>query len=183
MEVQNEVQRLLTQIRDTASADGMVASVMAKRKRLSWWLKVLAGILIAGVAVTAVLLLTGVLTVATAAIAATTLVLGWFAASLVTFLRGQRDLFRLLNARKQLISDDEVSRKSLRHALRDFRRLGGAYSQFLAWSDVIGSVLNEPFGRAVGTGTGRRIPAPARCPTCLTVLSSRMSDAAPVGPQ
>jgi hypothetical protein len=155
MEVQNEVQRLLTQIRDTASADGMTGSVMAKQKRLSWWMKVLAGILIAGVAVIAVLLLTGVLAVATAAIAAAALVLGWFAASLATFLRGQRDLFRLLNARKQLISDDEVSRRNLRHALRDLRRLGGAYSQFLAWSDIIGSVLSEPFGRAVGTGTAR----------------------------
>ncbi|QCB96206.1 hypothetical protein E5206_04075 [Arthrobacter sp. PAMC25564] len=155
MEVQNEVQRLLTQIRDAASADGMMGSVMAKQKRLSWWMKILVGILIAGVAVIAVLFLTGVLTVAAAAIAATTLVLGWFAAALVTFLRGQRDLFRLLNARKQLISDDEVSRRNLRHALRDLRRLGGAYSQFLAWSDIIGTVLNEPFGRAGATGTGR----------------------------
>lgn len=146
--VRSEVQQLLNQIRRAASADDMLADVLARQKKLALWMKILLGALLVGSVVTAVLVAREDIELSTGAAVWAGLVLAWLVAALLIFMNGQRDLFRLMNARSQLLSGDEIARRNLRYALRDVHRLGGAYSQFLAWSRIIGIVLTEPFGRA-----------------------------------
>lgn len=145
--VRSEVQQLLGQIRRAASADDMLAGVLARQKKLALWMKILLAGLLLGLIITAVLVSRETLQpLEGAGIGAGVIVL-WLIATLLIFMNGQRELFQLMNARSQLLSDDEISRRNLSHALRDLHRLGGAYSQFLAWSRIIGTVLAEPFGR------------------------------------
>ncbi|MEV7132610.1 hypothetical protein AB0N24_06930 [Arthrobacter sp. NPDC093128] len=150
--VTEEVQQLLHVVRSAASADDMLAGIVARQKRLSVWMKALLGVLVAVTVVIGILLVAAVLDPAVAVIAFAVALLGWFVATMVTFMKGQQELFRLLHARRQLVNGDEVARKNLRHALRDLRRLGEAYSQFLAWSSIVGMVLKEPFGRVTVSG-------------------------------
>ncbi|MDD0859588.1 hypothetical protein NHF46_21520 [Arthrobacter alpinus] len=120
-------------------------------------MKIIIGIAVAAVAVTVVLLFTGSLSGETAAWIIGSIVLVWLITTLIVFTRGQRELFRLLNARATMLEQDEINRQNLRHILRDLRRLGDTYSQFLAWSHVIGNVLHEPFGRAPAAGTAKEV--------------------------
>ena len=146
--VQSEVQQLLDQIRRAASADDMLAGVLARQKKLALWMKILLASLLLGLVVTAVLVSRESLQPLEGAGIGAGLAVVWLIAMLLIFMNGQRELFQLMNARSQLLSDDEISRRNLSHALRDLHRLGDAYSQFLAWSRIIGTVLAEPFGRA-----------------------------------
>lgn len=150
----DEVQQLLQVVQNAASADDMLAGIVARQKRLAFWMKVLLGVLFGALILIGILVASVVLDPVEAVIASVASVACWFAATMITFMSGQRELFRLLHARRVLVSGDEVARKNLRHALRDLRRIGEAYSQFLAWSSVLGLVLEEPFGRISRSGLG-----------------------------
>jgi hypothetical protein len=145
--VRSEVQQLLNQISTAASANDMLAGVLARQKKLALWMKILLGGLLLGLVVTVVLVARETVRLLDGAGICAGLAVVWLIATLLIFMNGQRELFQLMNARSQLLSEDEISRRNLRHALRDLHRLGGAYSQFLAWSRIIGTVLAEPFGR------------------------------------
>lgn len=145
--VRNEVQQLLNQIRRAANADDMLAGVLTRQKKLALWMKILLGALLLGLAITGVLVARDDLELLQGIGICSGLAVVWLIVALVIFMNGQRELFQLMNARSRLLSEDEISRRNLRHALRDLHRLSGAYSQFLAWSRIIGTVLAEPFGR------------------------------------
>ncbi|WP_218713776.1 hypothetical protein [Arthrobacter sp. BF1] len=153
----SELQEVLRQIRDAADAADSLAPVLNAQKQLALWMKIIIGIAVAAVAVTVVLLFTGSVSGETAAWIIGSIVLVWLVTTLIVFTRGQRELFRLLNARATMLEQDEINRQNLRHILRDLRRLGDTYSQFLAWSHVIGNVLHEPFGRAPAAGTAKEV--------------------------
>ncbi|MGX1162063.1 hypothetical protein FBY31_3879 [Arthrobacter sp. SLBN-100] len=146
--VRGEVQQLLNQIRRAASADDMLAGVLTRQKKLALWMKILLGGLLLGLLITGVLVAREDLQPLDGLGIWAGLAVVWLIVTLVVFMNGQRELFQLMNARSQLLSDDEISRRNLRHALRDLHRLSSAYSQFLAWSRIIGTLLAEPFGRS-----------------------------------
>jgi hypothetical protein len=146
--VRSEVQQLLNQIRRAASADDMLAGVLTRQKKLALWMKILLGGLLLGLLITGVMVARENLQLLDGLGIGAAIAVVWLIVTLVIFMNGQRELFQLMNARTQLLSDDEVARRNLRHALRDLHRLSGAYSQFLAWSRIIGTVLAEPFGRS-----------------------------------
>lgn len=74
------------------------------------------------------------------------LVVLWLVAGIGVFLRGQQQLFHLLNARRDLVSRLDIDVKNLRFALRDARKQSDAYAQFLAWSRALGVILQDPYG-------------------------------------
>lgn len=153
----NELQVVLRAIRQAADATDSLAPVLQAQKQLATWMKVIMGVAVAAVVLTVVLLLTSVISGETAAWIIGGIVVAWLVTALIVFMRGQRELFRLLNARSSMLEQDEINRRNLRHILRDLRRLGDSYSQFLAWSHVIGNVLHEPFGRAPGMGAAKEV--------------------------
>lgn len=69
--------------------------------------------------------------------------LGWF---VWTFLKEQREVFRLLVSRRELESRLDVVLSNLRQAVIDLRRLSDGYEQYLVWSRVLSAVLHDPFG-------------------------------------
>jgi hypothetical protein len=145
--VASEVQTLLTRIRQAASADHLLTSVLGRQKKLALTMKILLAGFLIGLAVIVVLVSMLLMEPGVGAIAGAVVFLVWIVTTFLVFVSGQKELFRLLNARRDELNDDETTRKNLRYALTDLRRLGDAYEQFLAWSRVLGVVLQEPFGR------------------------------------
>ncbi|MDO5752290.1 hypothetical protein [Arthrobacter sp.] len=152
-----ELQGVLRQIRDAADASDSLAPVHQAQKKIALWMKIIMGIAIAAVVVTVVLLASEVIEVGPGIAVLAGILIAWLVVALIVFMRGQRELFRLINARTAMLEQDEINRRNLRHILRDLRRLGDAYSQFLAWSHVVGSVLHEPFGRNVSQAAAKEV--------------------------
>ncbi|WP_315914554.1 hypothetical protein [Arthrobacter sp. lap29] len=148
----SELQVVLQRIRQAGDAADSLAPVLQAQKKLATWMKIILGIAVVAVIVTVVLLLTATIEGGVAAAIIGGIVILWLITALIVFMRGQRELFRLLNARSVMLEQDEINRRNLRHILRDLRRLGDTYSQFLAWSHVVGNVLHEPFGKVEGQG-------------------------------
>jgi xanthosine utilization system XapX-like protein len=142
--------------------------MLARQKKLGRAMQVIAIIAaVLGVAI-GVLLGSGIITSTIAIIAGVVILVSWFIATIATYLRGQRDLFRMLNARQELIANAELMKRNLRQAVRDLRRLTDAYAQFLAWSRVLSSVLAAPFGVAANaTADGVRLSASLPLPLKL----------------
>lgn len=141
-----EVRSLLESLKSASDSESLSQAVITRQKRLAALLRVFGIVLVVLLVVVGILAGVGVVTLLVAAIIAMSTVIAWFVASIVAFFRGQRDLFRLLNARQQLTEQAELLKRNLRQAIRDLRRLTDAYSQYLAWSRVLGVVLTAPLG-------------------------------------
>jgi hypothetical protein len=146
--VASEVQTLLIRVRKAASGDELLTSVLGRQRKLAVTMKVLLAAFLVGLAVGVFLVSTLLIELGVGAVAGAILFFVWVLTTFLVFVYGQRELFRMLNARSDELNDDETTRKNLRYALTDLRRLGDAYKQYLAWSRVLGIVLHEPFGRA-----------------------------------
>lgn len=182
MAVASEAQTLLTQIRKAASADELLTSVLGRQKKLALTMKVLLAAFLVGIAVIIFLVSTVVIEPGIGAAACAILFLVWILITFLVFVNGQRKLFQMLNARSEELSADEITRKNLRYALTDLRRLRDAYRQYLAWSRVLGAVLHEPFGRASVQGQAnteflRGLPLNAKV-GCAAVQEETMAVAA-----
>jgi len=76
----------------------------------------------------------------------------------VGFVKTRREIFRDLHRRKKLLSEKQAVEANLRQTVIDAGRLTDAYAQYLVWSQVIGAVLDAPFGPQVpATTTGADI--------------------------
>ena len=74
------------------------------------------------------------------------------------FVETRREIFRDLHRRKKLLSEKQAVEANLRQTVIDAGRLTDAYAQYLVWSQVIGAVLDAPFGPQVpATTTGADI--------------------------
>lgn len=144
-----EIKSFLEELRSAGAAEDIPAAMAARQKKLSKLLRIVA--LVFGVVVLGVLALFGfaVISATIALIAGISAVVMWLVTTVVAFARGQRDLFRMMNARQELIANVEVIKRNLRYAVRDLKRLTDAYAQFLAWSRLLGSFLAAPFGSPV----------------------------------
>lgn len=144
----HELQNVLRAIREAANASDSMAPILNSQKMLSLYVKIILFLALLGIGVAVLLERLSLIGAGAMWITIAIVVVAWFVATLLVFLNGQRELFRMLNARTTMMEQDEINRRNLRLILRDLRRLGDTYSQFLAWSHVVGTVLNEPFGRA-----------------------------------
>jgi len=142
-----EIKAYLDTLRNAADPDDLTPDINASQRRLARLLRIIGVVALALIAVIAILFATDVVSLESMIGVIVGLVIGWFIVSLLTFLRGQQRLFHLMNARAELMGEVEAARRNLRHATADARRLADAYSQFLAWSRVLGAFLEAPFGR------------------------------------
>jgi len=150
--VSTEIQELLARL--TTKDDRVESQLAEQQRRLARQLQIILGIVVTGIVVTGVLGGVGLVEAATVGWLLGGLVVGWLAASLTTFMLGQRALFRELERRRMLVSRREADEENLRKATFDLRRLVEAYRQFLGWAEVVSAVIAEPFG-------ARQNPRPA----------------------
>lgn len=143
-----EIKDLIEKLKAAGAAEDPVNTMAARQKRLSRTLRVLGIVaILLGIAVGAAFGF-GLLEETLAIILGASVLVVWFIASVATFMNGQRDLFRLITARSELMANAEIMKRNLRQAVRDLRRLTDAYSQYLTWSRLLGTVLAAPLGRA-----------------------------------
>jgi hypothetical protein len=145
--VNAEIRGYLEQFQRAAELDDIVSGIQTKQKRLARVLQVLSIVFVAIIVVVVALFLTSVIGLVVLVITAIGALIAWLISSFIVFIRGQRELFALINARRTLLSEDELARRNLKHALREATRLSDCYSQFLAWSSILGAFLAAPFGR------------------------------------
>ncbi len=141
-----EVKDLLAALKAAGEASKPSDELARKQRRLAM---VMRGLLIGLVVVIAVLVVLGAVDVLewkVVAIGSGAAFLIWLGASFTTFLRRQRNLFAELHRLREADSIASVSRANLSSALSDLRRTTAAYGQHLAWSRVLGVVLQRPFG-------------------------------------
>lgn len=165
--VSAEIAQLVAGLGRAAAAQDPDAAGGVKQRRLARWMRIVLALFL--------LLVVVVVTLGAAEIVAWDSLwpwLGWGAGtwlvvSLLLFLTQQRELFRELNRRREVVAQADAMRANLRQALQDQRRLAGAYRQFLGWSRVLGAFLAAPFGdepATVGDGVavGEGLPRTTR---------------------
>jgi len=152
MRTADEIKVLLRDLKAAGATEDIPAAIAARQSKLARTMRIVSIIFGVVAVIIGVVFAIGYISAAIAGIAAGVTVLTWFISLVVTFYRGQRDLFRLLNARQELAAQAELMKRNLRQAVRDLRRLTDAYAQFLAWSRLLGSMLEAPLG-AVPTGS------------------------------
>lgn len=145
--VRAELQELLGKLQD-AERDDVDERLVRAQRSLARVLRIVGIVFLVLLVAVGVLAGFAVLSLVAALSVGAGLVVAWLGASLVIFFRGQTALFRLLARRRELAGQREVDERNVRHALRDARRLVDAYAQFQRWSQILGAVLAEPFGRA-----------------------------------
>lgn len=144
-----EVKSLLEGLKRAGASEDMPAALLARQKKLGKTLRRISLVFAAVGAIVATIFGLGLIVGALAIVLGIGTVVSWFVSTVLTFARGQRDLFRMLNSRQEVIANAEVMKRNLRFAVRDLRRLTDVYSQFLAWSKILSSVLAAPLGRSV----------------------------------
>jgi len=142
----DEIADILTKLRDLTQGADVPDAILARQKKLAWVLRILGILLVVGLVVVGVLLGLAVIALTAALITIGALLVGWVASSVIAFLVGQRDLFRLKHRLESLVAERPVLERNLVFALRDLRHLGDAYRQFLTWSRILSVELSSPFG-------------------------------------
>lgn len=142
-----EVQQLAASLEEASV--GNDEEVLRTQKKLGNWMRILAILLVVGLAIIIGLAVGPWLTLVPALLIGSGWVLSWLVATVITFLRGQRALFAALNRREEAAGRAQVNFRNLRYAVRDLRRTSDAYSQFLAWSQIISLFVHQPLGSPV----------------------------------
>lgn len=126
------------------SSETPSAPTLKKQRRVA---RVLALVLAITVVLVVSLVVTGVaalLTWSLVALLSLLLVITNLGVAFVTYLRGQRDLFRQLHARKTAISGARAAENNLVQVLREAQHLATTYRVGLAWAQVIGAFVHRP---------------------------------------
>ena len=144
--VQHEIRGLFEQIRLAAGSGDLLAGLQQKQRQLATIMQVLAIMSLVFLATVVVFGIIELLQWWVVILLVLGIIVVWFGSAIVVFMQGQRELFAIINRQREIVAAEQVARRNLRHALRDLRRLGEAYGQFLGWSRVIGHVLDNPFG-------------------------------------
>jgi hypothetical protein len=141
----DEVQRLSQALAEAADQPASLVSVKEQR-RLVNWMRILAVLLVVGVVVVIVLGGLGVISASMALGVGGAWVGSGILAMFLTFIQGQRNLFKALHRRHRAVEQADVNFRNLRHAMRDLRRASEAYGQFLMWSQVLAIFVHSPLG-------------------------------------
>lgn len=171
-----EVRELLDLLRTGGTTDVDDSAIRAQQ-RFARALRLMTIGMVVVLVVLGVLRWTDVLTWKAVGITAAVVVVAWLVIGITTFARNQRELFRILNARDAAASQAEAARSNLRQAVRDLKRTTDAYGQFLAWSAIIGGVLERPLGEGTTT-SDRPIRLGAPLPLSVAVGSVQVDSAA-----
>lgn len=147
-EHRTELSALLQRMRDAAS-DGSSesAQLRKKQKRLGTIMRIIALVAVVLVVGLVILGATAVIGWGWAGSLIGAVLLGWFITAFVVFMRGQRELFRLINRRRDLESQSEVDRRNIAAVIKDLTRVTDAYSQYLHFTRALGHFIHQPFGR------------------------------------
>ncbi|MGW5152493.1 hypothetical protein [Rhodococcus koreensis] len=68
---------------------------------------------------------------------------------LIAFALAEREVFRLINRRREQVGLIDADVANLQAALRDVQVLSQAYGQYQSWSSVLGVFLADPLGRGL----------------------------------
>lgn len=141
----DEINRAIDLLQEASGADRIV--VDEHQRSLSRRVRgVVLGTLL-GVLVAIACIVVGVLGVLLGVIVGAVILVGGLLGLFITFFRGQKRLFQLLNQRRALDDAAQVATKNLQAALRDLGRITGVYAQLQLWVPVLARFLAEPFGR------------------------------------
>lgn len=144
----NELAELLRRMRDAAGGGSAEsARLQKKQKRLGTIMRVIAVVAVLLIGTLALLGGVSVLSWGWAGGLMAAVALGWLITSFIVFMRGQRELFRLINRRRSLESQAEVDSRNITAALRDLTRVTDAYSQYLNFTRALSHFIHQPFGR------------------------------------
>lgn len=144
--VAQELRGYLATIESLAAAPQVDAAAAARQKRLGRLIALLSAAALLLVVLFVVLGAAAVLPLFVGIAVSVVLAAGWLGSTFALFVKQQRALFSELNRRREAESQLTATQANLRAALRDQRRLAGAYRQYLAWSAVLGELLHRPFG-------------------------------------
>ncbi|KRB75808.1 hypothetical protein ASE01_12155 [Nocardioides sp. Root190] len=163
VDTREEVMSLAQQLAGANSALELPNDIEERQRRVATKLRwILLGALVA-VAVTVTVIVLNVIGPIVGTAIATAIVLIWVLSSVVVFMRGQQELFQLLNARKDLGRRAEILQEFLGAAVGDLRRLVRAYRQYLDWTRALGTFVAAPNGvlsdvRQQGVALGAGLP-------------------------
>lgn len=143
--VLEEIQYYLDKLRAAAASDAEAESERRQRV-LARIMRVLAVVAVVVLVAAGVLYGYGTIGLLAAVITAAVTLVVWALSSFVIFAQGQRELFRELTRRRMQVSENAADLANLRQAIRDLRRLGEAYEQYLVWTRIVGTVLRRPYG-------------------------------------
>ncbi|MGU3291487.1 hypothetical protein [Williamsia sp. M5A3_1d] len=141
-----EIQGLLARIATGAAHGDPGAEAQNRQRALARLLQIVS--VVFAVVVATFVVLAGIRIVnplVGAGLAVATLVV-WMITVVITFVRGQRDLFQELSRRQADEAQSEADKANLRAAVRDLRRMAFAHGQYQSWATVVGEVLRRPFG-------------------------------------
>jgi hypothetical protein len=163
-DTRKEIAGLVDELGRAVQTAAVPDAIAAEQDRLAKTLRLLLLVTVAVVVGVIALVALGPLTLMIGGIVCLVVVISWLVSSLLTFMKGQRNLFAMLHRREELNTQIEVLRRHLADAIEDLRRLSRAYRQYLDWSRALGAFVQAPLGSApvegdhhlvVGTGLPR----------------------------
>lgn len=150
-----DIQRLRNEIRTLEREDGLGGDLEARQRRLGRVLAVLAFLLLGGLVVLTAMGVLGTIGWALVGAVSAVLTLVWLIVSLVIFVKGQRELFRLRYQMEKTSTRLPALLANLRMAVEDLAAQGEAYAQFDRWAGILTSFLTDPLGEKDTERTAR----------------------------
>ena len=145
--VRDEVGQLWQQLQSAAAAPKASPSLVQAQLKLSRRIRRrFVALIVALIAVGVVRGFRKVTTSEAIALGVAVLVV-WFVSSMVTFIKGQRELFALLHRQRVEASSIPALSENLQRAIRDLNTSTVLYAQYLQWAQILSHFLHEPFGR------------------------------------
>ena len=152
-----EIASLLKKLEAANRAMELPDEIEATQKRLARKLVLFLGGLLIGFVGVGVLLWIGAIGKYLALAMGIGLLIAWLIGSVISFVKGQGELFSLLHSKREMAGHKEILEQHLGGAITDLRRLIRAYRQYLDWARVLGAFIAAPNGRVEST-TREAIP-------------------------
>lgn len=149
-----DIDRLASQIRALDDEKGL-GDLEERQRRLGRILTVLTFLLLGGLAALTAFGVLGKIGWALVGAISAVLVLVWLIVSLVIFVKGQREFFRLRYQMKKTSIQSPALLANMRMAIEDLVAQGEAYSQFYRWASILTSFLTDPLGEKDTERTAR----------------------------
>ncbi|MFY2786887.1 hypothetical protein [Rhodococcus sp. MALMAid1271] len=150
-----EIREIMARDKARQDAQDMSGDVGRRQRKLALLMNIFAGVLVVVIVGLGVAVGFKVLAAVWGAGLMIGAVLAWVVVSMVTFMRGQRELFQEMARRQSDSAQAGADKLNLRTAMRDLNRLSAGYGQYLAWSKSIGTLLREPFGPESSAASSR----------------------------
>ncbi len=138
--------RLQTAVASRQAPSSLVQAQLRLARRIRWrFIAVVVALIVVGV-ITGIGLISALIGIGLGAAA----LIVWFASSMSTFIRGQRELFIVMHKQRSDELGIPVWLENLQRAVRDLNTAAVLYAQYRQWARVLSQFLHEPFGRQRG---------------------------------